>query len=110
MSERLPSLDQLSQRISAAKPPEPTADDAQEAAGRQGLSQALRLGVDLVAGVLVGAGLGYAIDQVAGTSPWFLIVCFFLGTAAGFRNMLKSVERLDKQIDNATDSGTTPRA
>lgn len=45
---------------------------------------------EFVAGVLVGAGLGYLLDQFAGTSPWGLIVFLMLGFAAGVLNVLRA--------------------
>ncbi len=44
---------------------------------------------ELVAGVVVGALLGWQIDEWSGTRPLFLIVFLMLGTAAGFWNMIK---------------------
>lgn len=99
----LPSLENLQSRIDAASPLL-IKDDGPPAA--QGLSLAMRMGVELVAGVLVGAGAGYALDRAIGTLPLFLILCFFLGCGAGFLNMKRAVEQLDKE----DESGTTPRA
>ncbi len=44
---------------------------------------------ELVAGVVVGALLGWQIDEWSGTQPLFLIVFLMLGTVAGFWNMIK---------------------
>ena len=44
---------------------------------------------ELVAGVVVGALLGWQIDEWSGTRPLFLIVFLMLGTVAGFWNMIK---------------------
>ncbi len=55
-----------------------------------GFGQALKLSSEFVAGIVVGAGLGWLIDQVAGTSPWGLIVFLLLGFAAGVLNVLRS--------------------
>lgn len=52
----------------------------------------LRVGVDLVAGVLVGVLIGLAIDRWLGTAPWGLLVLFFLGTAAGFLNVYRALK------------------
>jgi len=43
-----------------------------------------------VSGVLVGAIIGWQLDQWSGMSPLFLIVFLILGVAAGFWNMMKS--------------------
>jgi ATP synthase protein I len=55
-----------------------------------GMAQALRLSSEFIAGILVGAGIGWLIDRFAGTSPWGLIVFLLLGFAAGVLNVLRS--------------------
>jgi ATP synthase protein I len=39
--------------------------------------------------MLGGAAIGWALDQLLDTSPWLLLVMLFLGTAAGFWNIIK---------------------
>lgn len=56
----------------------------------QGAAQAMKLSTEFVAGVLVGAGIGWLIDRSAGTSPWGLIVFLLLGFVAGVLNVLRS--------------------
>lgn len=58
--------------------------------GKTGMAAALRLSSEFVAGVLVGAAIGWAIDRWAGTSPWGLIIFLLLGFAAGVLNVLRS--------------------
>ena len=55
--------------------------------------QGTRLALELVSGVLVGAGLGYVIDRMAGTKPWGMILFFLLGLTAGFMNLIRAVNR-----------------
>lgn len=55
-----------------------------------GVAMALRLASDLVAGVVVGAALGWGFDKLFDTSPWGLVVLFLLGFAAGLRNVMRS--------------------
>ena len=54
-----------------------------------GLGTALRIGVDLVAAVGVGVGIGLLLDHWLETKPWFLIVFFLLGAAAGIVNVIR---------------------
>jgi len=49
----------------------------------------------MVAGVGVGAFVGYWLDRWLGTSPWLLIVFFFLGSAAGMLNVYRVVTGID---------------
>jgi ATP synthase protein I len=58
--------------------------------GATGYGQAFKLSSEFIAGILVGAGLGWIIDRLAGTSPWGLIVFLLLGFGAGVLNVLRS--------------------
>ncbi len=55
-----------------------------------GMGYALRLSSEFIAGVVVGAAIGWFVDRMAGTSPWGLIVFLFLGFGAGVLNVLRS--------------------
>ena len=55
-----------------------------------GFAQALRLSSEFVAGIVVGAALGWFVDRFFGTSPWGLIIFFLLGFCAGVLNVLRS--------------------
>ena len=46
-----------------------------------------RVATELVAGVLVGTFIGWALDIWLDTSPLFLLVMFFLGAIAGTLNV-----------------------
>ena len=56
---------------------------------QSGLGTALRIGIDLVAALAVGVGIGLLLDYWLGTKPWFLILFFLLGSAAGFLNVYR---------------------
>ena len=49
-----------------------------------------RLSSELIAGVIVGAGLGWGFDRLLSTSPFGLIVFFLLGFVAGLVNLVRS--------------------
>jgi ATP synthase protein I len=57
--------------------------------------QAWRLAVEMVAGLAVGAGMGWLLDWFFGTAPWLMLVFFFLGAGAG----MKSVFRVAREIN-----------
>ncbi len=59
-----------------------------------GYGQAMKLSSEFIAGVAVGAGLGWMIDKLAGTSPWGLVVFLLLGFVAGVLNVLRSVGKV----------------
>lgn len=73
--------------------------------GAAGFGDALRLSSEFVAGIVVGALIGWLIDMVAGTSPFGLIVFFLLGFCAGVLNVLRSaglVAEQDSELKGAT--------
>ena len=65
----------------------------QEPASRPGDSSAMargfRLSTELVAGVAVGAVIGWFLDRALGISPWGLIVFVLLGFVAGVLNVIR---------------------
>ena len=65
----------------------------------QGFSQgevAWRMVIELVTGMVLGAGLGYGLDALFGTLPIFLIIFSLIGFAAGVKTMLGSAKQLAK--------------
>ncbi|HAD26704.1 MAG TPA: phosphoribosylaminoimidazolecarboxamide formyltransferase, partial [Alphaproteobacteria bacterium] len=68
-------------RLAAARRAiQPVAQDARRGSA---MGVAIRLSTDLVAAVAVGGFLGWLLDRWLGTSPWLLLLFFFLGVAAG---------------------------
>ncbi|MCS6897229.1 MAG: AtpZ/AtpI family protein [Nitrospira sp.] len=68
-----------------------------------GLGQAVRIGTELLAALLVGGGLGWAIDgYVLGSDPWGLVIGLVLGTVAGVRNAYRAAQRWQ---DSSEQSG-----
>ena len=66
-----------------------------EAASRAGAdasayARGFRMSTELVAGVLVGAIIGWLLDRWLGISPWGLIVFLLLGFAAGVLNVMRA--------------------
>ena len=43
----------------------------------------------LIGGLAGGALIGWVLDRLFGTSPWFLISLLVLGTVGGFWNIIK---------------------
>ena len=72
----------------ANRPPE--SPGADRAATASGYARGFRLSSELVAGVVVGAGIGWLIDRWLAISPWGLIVFLLLGFAAGVLNVMRS--------------------
>jgi ATP synthase protein I len=62
------------------------------------LGIAFRFSTEMVAGLVVGGGLGYGIDWLAGTKPLFLIMFFVLGAAAGILNVVRAARELNAEM------------
>jgi ATP synthase protein I len=56
-----------------------------------GMGVAFAIASHLVAGLIGGAAIGYFLDAWLDTGPWFLVVFFFLGSAAGMLNVYRMV-------------------
>ncbi len=52
-----------------------------------------RVLAELIGGLAGGAFIGWVIDQVAGTSPWGLLVMLFMGIVVAFRNIIRISSR-----------------
>lgn len=82
--DKPPSLDEFSDRLDAMRG-EPDQESPHSAGA--GLGQAMRVSTELLAGLLVGGALGYGLDWLLETSPWFLLAGLGVGFAAGLRNL-----------------------
>ncbi|MBS7542367.1 AtpZ/AtpI family protein [Ancylobacter oerskovii] len=90
LSGRLSGLGAALQRVQADRKAEAADPKADPTSAASGMALAFRLGAEFVAGVLVGAGLGWGIDYVLGTTPWGMIVFLLLGFGASVVNMMRA--------------------
>ena len=87
--------------------PTPMEEERPSAYGsRSDLARGLKLSSEFIAGVVVGALLGYLFDRLLGTSPFGLIVFLLLGFGAGVLNVLREVGQVAKP---ETRVGVPPR-
>ena len=84
---------QLGERLGQHQPDRASEDDPRSGANANtsALARGVQLSAEFVAGILVGAGLGWLMDRWLGTSPWGLIVLLLLGFAAGVLNLMRAV-------------------
>lgn len=88
----------LAARIASAKHDqvvEAHAATAGASGGSSNLGRAMRLGSEFIAAVLVGAGIGYALDEWLGTRPWIMLVMLLIGFAAGILNVTRAVAEMN---------------
>ena len=74
-----------------------------------GLGMAFAISTHMVAGLGVGGGFGYFLDQWLETSPLLLIVFFVLGAAAGFLNVYRTVTRYGMAVGYRPAEESKPR-
>lgn len=95
-----PSLEDVEARLAAVraqKEKERAAIERRRASGQaQGVG--FKIAAELVASVLVGAGLGYLLDQWLETPPLFLVLMVLLGFAAALMNIFRIMKGLDQAV------------
>jgi ATP synthase protein I len=69
---------------------QPGTDGGDGAARASAMARGFRLSSELIAGVVVGAALGWGLDHMLSTSPWGMIVFVLLGFTAGVVNVVRS--------------------
>jgi ATP synthase protein I len=62
----------------------------------------VQVGVELVAGVIGGALMGYGLDSWFGTWPILFLIMFFLGSVAGMLNAYRYIRRASEQAEEET--------
>jgi ATP synthase protein I len=84
-------LRQLGEQLGHHHHPERSPDNEQRpAADPSAIARGFRLSTELVAGVLVGAGIGWLLDWWLGSSPLGMIVFLLLGFVAGVLNVMRA--------------------
>ncbi len=95
--------DEIRQRSSELGKRLAQARGARPAGGADGksqsiLGQGMKMAIDLVAGVVVGFGIGWALDRAFNTRPILMVLFILLGFAAGMANLLRTARRMQAQV------------
>ena len=60
-----------------------------------GYSIGLKISLDLMSSIIVGALIGYGLDKIFLTKPVFFIIFLVLGIITGFYSLFKTVKKLN---------------
>ena len=88
-------LEDLKNRIKKIEKRKDIGKNNQE--NKSGLSFGFRMGVEIVAAIIVGTGIGIIVDKYMNTKPFGLIIFFILGALAGFLNIYRVMRRIENQ-------------
>ena len=89
----LKSLDDLGDKIKSLK-----SDDVdKKSISTSGAGLGMKIATDMVAGLLVGLFIGYQLDSYFQTKPVWLITFLIIGLGAGISNVIKTVNRIEKE-------------
>jgi len=88
LSARFKRLGERLGRAHADRPSE-SSPGRPPAADPSAIARGFRLSTEFVAGVVVGAAIGWLLDRWLGISPWGMIVFLLLGFAAGVLNVMR---------------------
>jgi ATP synthase protein I len=85
-------LRELGERLGQHHPDRPSDSEPgqRQTADPSAMARGFRLSTELVAGVLVGAGIGWLLDRWLGSSPLGMIVFLLLGFVAGVLNVMRA--------------------
>jgi ATP synthase protein I len=93
LSARLGSLDQRLSEIRDSRKvgtDQSGTESGDKAARASAMALGFRLSSELIAGVVVGAAIGWGFDRLLSTSPFGFIVFVLLGFTAGVFNVVRS--------------------
>ena len=94
---RLDALDaQLKKLRDAVEPPRTSSVNSGVSHRQTGV--AYRVMVDMIAGLLVGGGLGYGLDRWFGWAPYALIGGLIVGFAAGVNNAWRAIRVYSEEV------------
>ena len=58
------------------------------------IGKAFKLSTELVSAVALGTIIGFILDKTFGTTPWLILIFFFVGVIAGISNVIKSAKKM----------------
>ncbi len=100
--DRPDSLDALNERLRDARARRTAGErDKKRKTPLGDFGPAVRVAVDLVAGIAVGVFIGWLLDRWLGTAPWLFLVFFLLGAAGGITNVMRTALQIESKAKEA---------
>tara|TARA_B000000609_G_scaffold60056_1_gene44602 strand:+ start:21 stop:344 length:324 start_codon:yes stop_codon:yes gene_type:complete len=90
-SDLILKIDKFKEKEKIAK----TSENIEKRGNSIGL--AFRLSTELVSGIVVGSIMGWSLDKWLGSQPWFFLIFFILGIAAGIINVIKTAKNMNNE-------------
>ena len=88
--------DQFKTRLEIAKKRISKKNEENKNDNTSSIGAAFKLSTELVAAVAVGTIIGFIFDKTFGTTPWFILIFFFVGVVAGITNVIRSAKNMQK--------------
>lgn len=105
--ERINALEERLEKMKKAQMPKTSR-------GEEHFSQAniaWRMVIELVAGLMIGFGMGWGLDHLLGTTPIFIVLFIGLGLAAGVKTMMRTAQEIQKeQVEAQTGKASDDNA
>ena len=90
------SKDQFKTRLQIAKDKLLKKNLNENNENRSSIGAAFKLSTELVSAVAVGTIIGFILDKTFGTTPWLILIFFFIGVVAGIVNVFRSAKNMQK--------------
>lgn len=109
LNPKEPDLKDLESRLKKAKHSFEEKQKPPKSGGGKAISIALQMAIEFVLAVVIGTGIGWGIDLWLDTTPWFLIIFFFIGSAAGIKNIFRAADAMKVAEDKRNKENETDR-
>ncbi len=102
--ERLDALHQKLQEVEARRAKPPEVSEGGRHVSYAGM--AYRMVIEMAAGIGIGAAMGFGLDYLLGTKPWFLLVMCLFGFAAGIKVMMETAREFEAKRKKEEENGS----
>ncbi len=87
----------LNEKISQLKKEQNKEDTIDKHTNFSHIARGMRMGVELASGTIVGAGMGYVLDEIFDFKFLMLLIFTILGGFAGMLNAYRYVKEINKE-------------